>query len=958
MSLTIDFMILAKELHTLLFSDKSVAVLDVRTVEEYNDGHIYQAISSPEIFTYLPKGMTTDKEKKDFIEFYENLFCKAGISKDTIVVLYEDKFTLKSPRGLSILKYLGHKEENIKVLDGGYESWCNNSFATSRDARHNKASKFTVNIDKDFFVDYDEMLQIIYDKNIITLDVRDEDEWIGISSSPYGIDYAPKKGRLPNAVWIEWYEFITHDMMSVGSLSKIKLALEQKNIHQKDQIVLYCFKGARLSNSYIALRKLGYENIRIYFAGWNEWCRKDDAPIINEVNSSDDPLLKENIALKEKLSALTLKENSLIDFPKYNLEPIFAFDRDGNICFENKPKQKRLPSIKKFTDIFKDATSIDIFNIIDNGEKRTITLEEEDKYYSLNCVGSRDSNQILVYAFEITELNNLNLLLKNTINSAENIIFVKDREFKYIECNRAFEKFIGYPKEELLGKDDYNFFDKELADFFRAKDTEMFVSKKRVENRQWTTFSDGSKVYLYTVVTPLYNDVGEIVGLVGNAVDLTNQKRLENTLKEQKNTLNHQAHHDVLTGLKNRLNLEHDIQVAIDTYQEYKAPYGALMFDIDWFKSVNDIYGHDVGDRVLIELSDILVSSVRQEDKVYRAGGEEFVILLKRISYKDIVKVAEKIRLVIEKHVFKVEDKEFSKTISGGLFHSSSCNAFDVKSVLKLIDNALYDSKASGRNRITIASQRESIIEKNIKIPHIEIKFSDKTLSHVLSVVNDTIDSLCCNPKKLLSQRNLFIEMIHPVDFDILINIPSDRTKDKPYITTIRMLTANEGISIYRVTAYEENAQFILLLEESVNIANNVSDSTHIKNLHSMLENTNDYIYFKDRNHVFTGASKTLVSVTSVNSREELIGKIDYDVFDKELADEYFSLERKVFDGELEVAQEIQPTVDNEGNKGYVDNRKYPIHDEAGNIIGLFGIARIVTNAKTADDEIFPKRLL
>jgi PAS domain S-box-containing protein len=113
-----------------------------------------------------------------------------------------------------------------------------------------------------------------------------------------------------------------------------------------------------------------------------------------------------------------------------------------------------------------------------------------------------------------------------------------------------------------------------------------------------------------------------------------------------------------------------------------------------------------------------------------------------------------------------------------------------------------------------------------------------------------------------------------------------------------------------------------------------------------MLENTDDYIYFKDRNHVFTAASKSLVSLTSAHKREDLTGKIDYDVFDKELADKYFKLERQIFDGKLKIAQELQPTLDKDGNRGVVDNRKYPIHNEKGNIIGLFGIARILSEQK------------
>ena len=174
-------------------------------------------------------------------------------------------------------------------------------------------------------------------------------------------------------------------------------------------------------------------------------------------------------------------------------------------------------------------------------------------------------------------------------------------------------------------------------------------------------------------------------------------------LEKANRELNNLAFHDPLTGLKNRLNLEKDIQFALDKSHNFKAPYGVLMFDIDWFKTVNDTYGHAVGDKVLIELSEILISSVREEDKVYRAGGEEFVILLNRVSFEDTQKVAEKIRSLVQSHVFYVDDIEFSKTVSGGLFHSSLIEVANVKGVLKFVDNALYASKSNGRNCVTIA---------------------------------------------------------------------------------------------------------------------------------------------------------------------------------------------------------------------------------------------------------------
>ncbi len=111
----------------------------------------------------------------------------------------------------------------------------------------------------------------------------------------------------------------------------------------------------------------------------------------------------------------------------------------------------------------------------------------------------------------------------------------------------------------------------------------------------------------------------------------------------------------------------------------------------------------------------------------------------------------------------------------------------------------------------------------------------------------------------------------------------------------------------------------------------------------AMLENSDDYIYVKDRNHVFTAASQRLTELTpGYDHWSDLIGLTDYDVFPEDYADHYYRLEQAVFAGEA-VARERQRTIDRAGHTGWVDNRKYPIHDPHGVIIGLFGIARDIS---------------
>lgn len=171
-------------------------------------------------------------------------------------------------------------------------------------------------------------------------------------------------------------------------------------------------------------------------------------------------------------------------------------------------------------------------------------------------------------------------------------------------------------------------------------------------------------------------------------------------LQEANKQLDRLAHHDALTGLRNRLNLEADIERVIQTSAKHDTEYALLMLDLDWFKRINDQYGHDAGDKVLQDAADILRNCVREGDHVYRAGGEEFVVLLNRISYENAVLKAEQIRSAIENHPFIYKRNEIRKTLSGGFFHSKFFDVYDVKSVLKLADTALYQAKHEGRNRI------------------------------------------------------------------------------------------------------------------------------------------------------------------------------------------------------------------------------------------------------------------
>ena len=130
-------------------------------------------------------------------------------------------------------------------------------------------------------IDRDAMLAAVGDDSIVKLDVRDVDEWVGASSSPYGPDFCPRKGRIPGAKWLEWYRMMKPT--AAGPMFKapdeIMAEAHTAGIGRDTPVYLYCFKGARASNTLVALKEAGVKDVRMYFGSWNEWSRDESLPI-------------------------------------------------------------------------------------------------------------------------------------------------------------------------------------------------------------------------------------------------------------------------------------------------------------------------------------------------------------------------------------------------------------------------------------------------------------------------------------------------------------------------------------------------------------------------------------------------------------------------------------------------------------------------------------------------------
>lgn len=256
-----------------------VVLIDTRDPEAYAAGHIPGAVNLREVFTYL--ATSTAEGLQALKATFAKALGDAGLSGQETAVFYEDAMNSgygQSCRGYFLLTWLGYPK--IKVLNGGYSAWKAAGLPVSTEAAAPVPATFPELPQADVMLTQADVLAAL-GTDAVLLDVRDVDEWIGDSSSPYGKDFAPRKGRIPGARWIEWYRFMKPSAQGpmIKSPDEVRAECASAGIAPGDSVYLYCFKGARASNTFLALRQAGFADVRMYFGSWNEWSRDPALPI-------------------------------------------------------------------------------------------------------------------------------------------------------------------------------------------------------------------------------------------------------------------------------------------------------------------------------------------------------------------------------------------------------------------------------------------------------------------------------------------------------------------------------------------------------------------------------------------------------------------------------------------------------------------------------------------------------
>jgi diguanylate cyclase (GGDEF)-like protein/PAS domain S-box-containing protein len=287
---------------------------------------------------------------------------------------------------------------------------------------------------------------------------------------------------------------------------------------------------------------------------------------------------------------------------------------------------------------------------------------------------------------------------KNILNTTPNAVFVLNENGEIVESNKQFLSLVGYSRNNVKNT--------KYSKYFPCKDLEKTLNLE---------YSEEEIKFLY-----LFRD-GYIINQKGERIEVEYSISLsENTMEDEKETLylivlkdlkeinklikentklQNLANKDPLTGIYNRRYiLDKTKELFYKLY--FNKPFAVLALDIDFFKKINDNYGHEAGDYVLKEFVSMLDEEIRTDDIFGRVGGEEFLIIISGLDLQKIKRISTRIKDKIENHTFLYKNNKINITLSIGACYLDSLIDTSFDDCINFADKALYEAKHSGRNTV------------------------------------------------------------------------------------------------------------------------------------------------------------------------------------------------------------------------------------------------------------------
>ncbi|MFT5660716.1 MAG: diguanylate cyclase (GGDEF)-like protein/PAS domain S-box-containing protein [Sulfurimonas sp.] len=303
-------------------------------------------------------------------------------------------------------------------------------------------------------------------------------------------------------------------------------------------------------------------------------------------------------------------------------------------------------------------------------------------------------------------------LASNVFTHAREGIMIVNPQGNIIDVNRAFSRISGYSKEEVIGQNP-RILKSGLQDHdFYISLWKTLKTEGHWEGELWNRHHDGYIYALLSTMSTVYDKHNNILHYVALFSDIT-------TIKDHESKLKKIAHYDLLTGLPNRVLLADRLQQAMIHAQRRETIIGIAYLDLDGFKNINDTYGHDVGDKLLIAVSSNMQKCLRDGDTISRIGGDEFVVVLQDLE--DMHSSVGMMKRLLQAAAQPIEIGELNLEVSTSLgmtFYPQAEN-IDADQLLRQSDQAMYQAKQQGKNKYYVYDTQ---FERNLRDQHKNIE--------------------------------------------------------------------------------------------------------------------------------------------------------------------------------------------------------------------------------------------
>ena len=436
------------------------------------------------------------------------------------------------------------------------------------------------------------------------------------------------------------------------------------------------------------------------------------------IDATINDLNEENSKLKSAASQLQIKKESLRlaqEIGHFGSWDIDLITKESIWSQETYKIYKVDPSIQPVLDTFLSRIieedkpkALQKMQEMRDGEIKSIELhikryDDEIINVLLNGKMIFDDNGVPIRmvgtTLDITEISTLREENKKQVQILDQIhdsVFTTDLNGIITHWNNGASKMLGYNSSEVIGKP--------LSMLYSQTSQEQILQMFQTALQTGTckgeivNITKSEKLILTDVaLSHLRDDNCNVIGTIAFSQDITHKKEVENKLQKQTELLNHQAYHDHLTNLPNRMLFDDRLIQSIANAKRHNESFALLFIDLDNFKEINDTLGHHIGDKVLQLMSKKLSTCVRVEDSLSRLGGDEFTIILQNIkSSSTAAEVVQKLIDVINKKL-TINNHEIylSASIGISLFPKDSSDKNDI---IKFADSAMYKAKENGKN--------------------------------------------------------------------------------------------------------------------------------------------------------------------------------------------------------------------------------------------------------------------